>query len=71
MNEVEIVEGGHYKIQWLSFTHDLYIIKKCTLKWLFFWRTDWLVVSSFADLEFEQTMTLKEFKSKVLYKVNK
>lgn len=70
MNEVEIVEGGHYSMQSIWFTDDLWIKKICKIK-SWFSIVDWLVVSIFEDWTFEKTMTLKEFKSKVLYKINK
>lgn len=70
MNEVEVVEGGHYKMQWIIFTDDLYIIKICKIKhW--FRLVDWIVYKTWKNSQFEQTMALSEFKKKVLYKVNK
>ena len=71
MNNVEIIEGWYYKMQWLWYTDNLYIVKICKIKHWF--RTvDWLVVSSNKkdDLFFDKTMTLEKFKRKVLYKVN-
>jgi len=70
MNEVKIVEWGHYKIQWyFEFTEDLYLIKRRKIK-SWFREVDWIVWSSFKDWTYEQIMTLKKFKSIVLYKVN-
>lgn len=70
MNEVEIVEGGHYKMDASVYIDDLYIVKLVRIKNWFRW-VDWIVYKSWKDSNIEQVMTLKKFKSKVLYKVNK
>ena len=75
MNEVEIVEWWHYKIQadFMDFTEDLYLIKLRKIKVWFFKKkeVEWIVYShiSLKDKQCEQVMELEKFKKWVLYKV--
>lgn len=74
MNELEIVGWASYGVQdinWIysDYTSILYIKKLVKIKHWFRY-VDWIVYSQFEDWGFEKIMTLKKFKSKVLYKVN-
>ena len=78
MNDVEIVEWWHYKMQnksiFSEFTENLYLIKLIKIeikKWFFKTEyVDWLTYSMFKDWSYESIMTLDDFKKDVLYKVN-
>lgn len=69
MNNVEIVEWWHYKMSASVYSDDLFIIKLVKLKRWFKW-VDWIVWENRIGSSIEYEMTLKEFKNKVLYKVN-
>ncbi len=70
MNNLEIVEWWHYKIQMplSNFTDDLYIIKKINIKQLFR-IIPWIVYSNFEDLKHEKIMSVKQFNEIALYRV--